>query len=103
MTFYPNFGRYSRSRAPNQRCLRLLVITMSSGRNPWSRPHEVLKQWWNVPKVNTEFFANADSPYRLAVNDLLLEFNSWRHRLAGSAIPALAHVREGLLPGDQSV
>jgi hypothetical protein len=66
--------------------------------------HEVLKQWWNIPTVHGEFFANTDSPYRLAVNDLLGEFSSWRKRLgAGSAIPTSTNIQAGLLPGDQSL
>jgi tetratricopeptide (TPR) repeat protein len=65
--------------------------------------HEVLKQWWNIPKLNADYFANADNPYRLAVNGLLQEFSSWQDRATGSAIPTIKPVRTGLLPGDQSV
>jgi Calcineurin-like phosphoesterase len=63
--------------------------------------HHVLNQWWNHSNVHEDFFTDADSPYRLAVAELLREFCLWQERLSKSSIPIVTS-QIGLLPGDQS-
>lgn len=67
-----------------------------------SSAHQVLKQWWNIPTVQTEFFATSDNEYRTAVCALLSEFTAWQDRLSSAGFPILKPVATGLLPGDQS-
>lgn len=64
--------------------------------------HQVLKQWWSIPTVHAEFFANADNEYRAAVCALLSEFTAWQDRLSDAGFPLLKPSATGLLPGDQS-
>jgi tetratricopeptide (TPR) repeat protein/predicted MPP superfamily phosphohydrolase len=82
----------------------LLVLP---GNHDVKRPKElspglrVLKKWWEESEIHDEFFALASSPYRIAVNELLSEYQRWHRRFAKTDIDLL-HGGTGHLPGDTS-
>lgn len=63
--------------------------------------YRTLRRWWDEEDVQSEFFANENNEYRLAVEKMFEEYSNWVSDNAGVRFGLRKGVR-GLLPGDQS-